>query len=90
MGFKSGSEYRIDTHTLEVGDVIIWYTDGLIENLNASGEQFGKSRLRRLLTTFEGMSAQEILDRIIETALEHFGDEPWGDDVTLIVGRVTK
>ena len=41
------------------GDVLVLYSDGLIEATNAAGEEYGESRLREFLATAEAGSPDE-------------------------------
>jgi len=88
LGHAQNSEYRIDFVELQKDDVILWYTDGLIENFNEKGEEYGSRRLQRLLKDSKDLSAEQIKDRIIRTTTEFCGNTPAEDDVTLIVGKV--
>lgn len=88
LGHDYHSEYKIDMIDLQKGDVIVWYTDGLIENRNEENEEFGLRRFKRLMKKSERLSAEQIKDRIIETAYQFYGKKPPEDDVTLIVGKV--
>ncbi len=75
-------EQRID---LGPGDLLVFYTDGVTEALNADGEMFGEERLKDVITTNVGGSADEMID-VICGALAAFtrGMEP-ADDVTCVV-----
>ncbi len=88
LGNRPNSRYPCQTRELHKDDVLVWYTDGLIENMNPQEEMFGMHKLRRVIQQSQGLGAREIRDRIMETAMTHYGNEPFEDDVTLIVGKV--
>jgi len=88
LGYLPGSSYKIDVFDLQKDDVIVWYTDGLIENTNANDEPFKSRNLKNVMKQCEGLSAEAIKDRIVEAAYHHYGDYPREDDVTLIVGKI--
>ncbi len=70
--------------TLERGDFVILFTDGLAEATDpAEGRAFGFERLLRL--TAAGGAAGEIHRRILAAFDAHVGDGPLTDDVTLVV-----
>lgn len=72
---------------LQSGDVIIYYTDGLTDAENPSGENFGEARLCRVVEEVGAQSAGHILNHILQ-AVERFGEGlvPF-DDLTLMVVR---
>ncbi|MGK5091875.1 SpoIIE family protein phosphatase [Deltaproteobacteria bacterium TL4] len=88
IGHNPGLTYEVKTLDLKTDDVIIWYTDGLIENFNHHGEEFGIRRLRQIIRSSEGRNAIQIKDRIVENAFEFYGEVPPEDDLTLVVAKV--
>ncbi|MBF0240138.1 MAG: SpoIIE family protein phosphatase [SAR324 cluster bacterium] len=88
LGYSEGSVYQVQTFALQPDDVVIWYTDGLIENESPAEEMFGEKRLKKAIQECEGFTAEQIKNRIIEVAYAHYADHPRGDDITLIVGKV--
>ncbi|MBC8077394.1 MAG: serine/threonine-protein phosphatase, partial [Chloroflexales bacterium] len=72
---------------LEPGDVLVCYTDGVTEAINATEEQFGVDRLRAVITHEHGQSAQRILNAIYEAVDRFTSGQPPFDDITLVVLR---
>jgi serine phosphatase RsbU (regulator of sigma subunit) len=70
---------------LEPGDLLVFYTDGVIE-ARRDGEEFGEARLYELLAGLGGRSAAEVADAL-ESAVVDFAGGPTGDDVALMVLR---
>lgn len=70
---------------LEAGDVLLLYTDGIIEARNASGEGFGIERLQATLTELSGRPVQEIRDRLVQQVTCWMHEQL--DDLTLVVAR---
>ncbi len=68
---------------LEIGDAVVWLSDGLIECCDAQGEQFGYDRIRRHL---EGapVHAAGLRDRLLDAIRVHTGGLPAEDDRTLV------
>jgi sigma-B regulation protein RsbU (phosphoserine phosphatase) len=77
------------TATLEPGDLLLFYTDGLVEAVDPQmREAFGFERLTALLEIGGGAS-QAVHDRILGDFQRHVGPEPLRDDLTLLViGRL--
>jgi hypothetical protein len=70
--------------TLEPGDLVLLYTDGLAEALDSQGrEAFGYSRIAALAG--DGGSPQIVHDRILRAFDRHVGDEPLKDDLTVLI-----
>ncbi|MBF0238462.1 MAG: AAA family ATPase [SAR324 cluster bacterium] len=88
LGYNRHPVYKIDIESLEKGDVLVWFTDGLIENTNEEGTMFGMKRLKHVLESSTDLSAHEIRDRIMKEANIFWKEHPAEDDVTLIVGKI--
>jgi sigma-B regulation protein RsbU (phosphoserine phosphatase) len=74
--------------TLESGDVLVFYSDGITETLNRAGEQFGFKRLCAIITAEAARPAAELADSIFRQ-VEQFADGlPAGDDRTIVICRV--
>lgn len=72
---------------LAPGDVLLLYTDGLIEATNAGNEELGSERLCTLLAEAAALSVEEIREHIL-AALQRWMVQQL-DDVTLLVARYT-
>jgi sigma-B regulation protein RsbU (phosphoserine phosphatase) len=71
---------------LHPGDTLIIYTDGVVEAENASGQEFGGSRLQQAVLQAWKESPVEMLQRVIG-AVQTFSPGEQGDDITLLVAR---
>jgi sigma-B regulation protein RsbU (phosphoserine phosphatase) len=93
VGMLPGTRYDAARLTLQPGDVLVFCSDGVHEQTNRLGEEFGLGRLLdRLATTREGCSAESIAEDIRraveEYAPERAGCEECSDDRTIVVLRV--
>ena len=78
------------TISLQTGDALICYTDGIVETQNHNGEIFGTKRLVETLSGMKDLPAQEMISNVIQTVNLFCDNEPFEDDVTfLIVKKVT-
>ncbi len=75
----------IFTETLQPGDVLLMYTDGITDALNIHNEEFGMARLYSVLQANASKSAQEIVNTLMQAVDDFAGDEPPFDDQTLLV-----
>ncbi len=73
---------------LQDGDLVLLYTDGVIEAINGRTEEFGRDRLMRLLSEGEGFGAKQLLATISEDVERHTEGIPQHDDITMIAIEV--
>ena len=85
-------EFSIATEELplEVGDLLLLYTDGVTEATDPSGREYGARRLEGFMRRTRGGSSQEILAGLRHDLREFIGDQPLADDTTVLVCRVTQ
>jgi serine phosphatase RsbU (regulator of sigma subunit) len=88
LGDVRESKYETKTTELIAGDVLVWYTDGIVECENAAGEEYGEKRFRASVRRSAALDAAEMRDAIIADANEFFGAVARKDDITMIVGRI--
>jgi serine phosphatase RsbU (regulator of sigma subunit) len=88
LGDDRDSRYEAKTTELVPGDVLIWYTDGIVECENQAGEEYGEKRFRASVRRAAALDAGEMRDAIVGDAIGYFGDMPRKDDITMIVGRI--
>lgn len=89
VGLFADSEYREGSIQLENGDLVIAFTDGLIEATNQDGEEWGTQGLLRAAARAAQCSPDaEDLVQLIFNSLDDFSNEHQNDDATLAVVRV--
>jgi serine phosphatase RsbU (regulator of sigma subunit) len=88
LGDDRDSRYESKTTELIPGDVLVWYTDGIVECENMAGEEYGEKRFRASVRRAAALDAGEMRDAIVADATAYFGDTPRKDDITMIVGRI--
>ncbi|MBM4241109.1 MAG: stage II sporulation protein E [Euryarchaeota archaeon] len=71
--------------TLESGDLVVFYTDGVTEAMNDKEEFFGEGRLFKLVKANNDLSAEDIVNKIKEAVISFSGDGSQFDDITLMV-----
>ncbi len=82
-------EMQFDEHTLsmEPGDCLVLYTDGITEAISRDGEMFGLDRLRGVIQTAAGSAAEVLLQAIDQSAMAFAEGTAQADDLTLVVVR---
>ena len=89
LGIMPDAVFREGRTQLQVGDVLVAYSDGVTETQNPSGEEFGTVRLEQAITQNLERSAAGIRDKI-EAALSTFAQgTPAVDDITLLIVKRT-
>lgn len=71
--------------TLDAGDMIVMYTDGVTEAINSYYEPFGVERLVHLILEHHDLSPAGLIAKINQALAEFVGDEPIFDDAALVV-----
>ena len=84
IGMFPNASWREDTVTMERGDLLCVYSDGITEALDAADEEFGLDRLSRLMTADPPGG---ICERVFDAVSAFAGDVPQYDDQTLILLR---
>ena len=69
---------------LMTGDVLVFYTDGVIEAENRIDEEFGMERLSATVRSGSSLSAEDLMTSIYNAAADFCGDT-FNDDVTILV-----
>ena len=87
MGIDDAEEYPDAQTTLEKGDVLVLYTDGITEARNDANGFFEEESLDAAVGGAEG-TPQEIIDRTLAAVSKHAAGREPDDDQTLIVARV--
>jgi sigma-B regulation protein RsbU (phosphoserine phosphatase) len=68
---------------LDVGDIIVLFTDGVTEAMNGAGALYGQARLEEALNEYADLPPAKILDKIFEE-VSTFQKEQL-DDMTLVI-----
>tara|TARA_Y100001968_G_scaffold124515_1_gene113531 strand:+ start:75 stop:1475 length:1401 start_codon:yes stop_codon:yes gene_type:complete len=93
IGLQAEAEYGCGEITLEPGDVLLYYTDGVTEAPGISGERFDENRLINLLDKFArgGLGAQQILNKLFKRLDGFVGaDHQLEDDASIVVLKVNE
>ncbi|MDI6401326.1 SpoIIE family protein phosphatase [Balneolaceae bacterium ANBcel3] len=73
--------------TLEKGDILVMYTDGVTEAMNDSFEEYGEARLIRLIQKHRDLNPDTLLEKIVSD-VDRFCESAFSDDLTIIVCQV--
>lgn len=81
LGLRDPLPVEAEAVSIEPGDLLVLYSDGLPEAVDGAGQAFGFDRLRQLVAA--GGSPQEVHDRILAAFDRHVAGTALKDDLTL-------
>jgi sigma-B regulation protein RsbU (phosphoserine phosphatase) len=84
LGVSPGIAYQEGTATIEKGDRLLLYTDGITEARKEAGDMLGEDRLREYWSKCCDIDAATALDRVYHWARE-FSEGHFHDDVAMVV-----
>lgn len=87
LGVLDEFPYEEDAYTLETGETLVIFSDGIPDASNEFDHPFGEDRLRELVSEHRDATASELIDRIIDAVNAHEGESRQLDDLTLVVVR---
>jgi sigma-B regulation protein RsbU (phosphoserine phosphatase) len=87
LGVLEDYTYTSDSLTLQKGDCLVTFTDGVTEACSTTNELFGEERLEALLPTLAGQSARGILDNVVNAVHTHAEGAEQSDDITVLVAK---
>ena len=86
-----GERLRVARHQREAeqepGDLLVAYTDGIVEPENVYGEMFGEDRLKDLVIKYARADSAEMIARTMESVVQWTGAGELQDDMTMVVVR---
>lgn len=89
IGLAEESLFAVDEALVRRGDLLVMYTDGILETRSAEGEEFGEQRLKNLLGRISRHPVQEIAHEVRTQLYAFAGKSVPDDDATVIVSRRT-
>lgn len=87
LGDMEESTYQAKQESLNPGDLLVWYTDGVVECEDEMGEEYGEKRFRSSIRKLSDKEPDEVRDGIMAAAGAFYGNMPHKDDITLVVGK---
>ena len=87
LGIRGDTAYEEETVALSPGDLLLIYSDGITEAMNAQHEEFGEERLIETVRKYRDATAHELIEKIMQAVKQHAGNTPQSDDMTLMALR---
>ena len=84
LGVADGFEYGARSVTVQPGDTLVLYSDGVTEAMNKDGREYGLDRLLEVVIAASGSGAEQVTASIFESVREFAGAAPQSDDITCL------
>jgi sigma-B regulation protein RsbU (phosphoserine phosphatase) len=91
LGLQKDAEYDCGEIKLNEKDLVLYYTDGVIDTINSQGERFDEYRLIKILTKLckQSYTSQEILNKIFKKLDEFTGqNRHLEDDASMVIFQI--
>ena len=88
IGLFKAARYSQAGVRLERGDVLLFYTDGISEAMNAADEEWGEAKMIDAVRACSCRPAVEMIDELMRAADEFVAGAPQHDDMTMMVVKV--
>ncbi|MEQ1530049.1 MAG: PAS domain S-box protein [Methylococcales bacterium] len=85
LGVRKHVDFEEKSLVLAKGDVLLFYTDGLIEAVNSGQEFFGLDRVKEIFSSHAQQSPQTIIDALYAALQTFCGRAVFDDDITLMI-----
>lgn len=85
LGRSWGGRHPQRTVRFYSGSAVVFYSDGLVEACDPTGEEFGFQRLQELLNRLAGRSSRKLLDGLLQELDRFTAGTPLPDDLTVVV-----
>ena len=87
VGLLDISEYEQGSVELHPGDAVLCFSDGISEATNAKGDMWDESEVQKIVQTCGGLSAKQMIQRLVEVTDAFAGEAEQNDDMTVVAIR---
>jgi sigma-B regulation protein RsbU (phosphoserine phosphatase) len=88
LGIVPDCEYEASQVSVAEGDIMVFYTDGVVEAMDSNGEVYGFERLIASVDKARDLPVGGVLEQLLDDVRRHVGSAAQHDDLTIVVGRV--
>jgi sigma-B regulation protein RsbU (phosphoserine phosphatase) len=88
LGLFDEAEYDEFRFKMKPGDMFVFFSDGILDARDRSGEMFGRGRVEKIIAECGGKSADCVVDRLFKAAAEHSAGVETFDDQTVVAIKV--
>jgi len=87
LGIQANAAYETATVELQPGDVLIFYTDGVVEAFNHEGQEYGEGRWLEAIRLLPKYNAEQALQSLMKSVDDYVVATRQSDDITCLVFR---
>jgi serine phosphatase RsbU (regulator of sigma subunit) len=84
MGIFASASYPTSTRSIEKGDLIMLFTDGLFEVEDATGASFNEEQLRVTVSRHAALAPEKFFDQVLGDIRKYSKSEAFTDDVCVV------
>jgi sigma-B regulation protein RsbU (phosphoserine phosphatase) len=88
LGLFDDADYDEFRFKMKPGDMFVFFSDGILDARNRSGELFGRGRVEKIIAECAARSADCVVDRLFKAAAEHSAGVETFDDQTVVAIKV--
>jgi phosphoserine phosphatase RsbU/P len=88
LGLFDEADYDEFTFRMKPGDMFVFFSDGILDASNKAGDQFGRTRVDKIISSCEGQTASCIVDSLFKAVADHAAGVETFDDQTVVAIRV--
>ena len=87
LGMFPGIEYELETFETQAGDILVLYTDGIVEASNHDADMFETERLQECIRDLRDQPVTEMVEEIYQRVLQFTDRKEQEDDISLLIVR---
>jgi sigma-B regulation protein RsbU (phosphoserine phosphatase) len=87
LGILDGADYAEHSQTLQPGDTVVLYTDGVTEAFNGDCDAYSVDRLKTLLDQIRTLPVERLCTEVLDSVDAHANGTPQSDDITCVALR---
>lgn len=85
LGILPKQKFRVENIRMHVGDILVIFTDGVIEAMDLNHNMYGEKRLIEIIRRNKNASAKELTYIILDDVYKYQSNTENGDDKTIVV-----
>ena len=85
LGIIADATYDSNKISINPGDHLAIYSDGILEAMNAQKEEFGNEKFQDMVHRSRDVSARTLIEKIIDAVNDHLAEVPHHDDMTMVL-----
>ena len=85
LGPAPNSKYKTDSINIQIGDVLVIYSDGIVEAANSNFDFYEEKRLENIIKKNNNLTAKELALLILDDVYKFSANGMYSDDKTVVV-----